>query len=221
MWVLFAAAFVGAEPRGPAPVDEAEVQRLVRLARTGDRAAANRLYAMHVARLYRVVRGLAQSDAEAEDIVQDAFVRALGALARYEPRAGHRFFGWLATIALNSARKRRARSGRLVLVGAAQDFAPRNAASDAAPDDERVALRQALCAALSELPERDRLVLVLRYGGELEAVEVARVVDTSEANVRKICERSRRAALARLRELLGEDAPAPAPAPEPAEEASS
>lgn len=207
MWVLFAAAFVGAEPQGPAPADEEEVQRLVRLARSGDRAAARRLYAMHVARLYRVVRGLVQSDADAEDIVQDAFVRALGALARYEPRAGHRFFGWLATIALNLARKRRARAGRLVLAGSAQDVPMQRTASDAAPDDERSALRSALVSALAGLPERDRQVLVLRYGGELEAIEVARIVDTSPENVRKICERGRRQALARLRVLLGEDAP--------------
>ncbi len=65
-------------------------------------------------------------------------------------------------------------------------------------------LRIAMLTALQELPERDRQVVTLRYGGELSVAEVAQVASLSEPNVRKICERRRAALLQRIRTLLEE-----------------
>ena len=61
--------------------------------------------------------------------------------------------------------------------------------------------KNALLEALAELPERDRAVLSLRYGGELSAPEVAQALGLSAANVRKICERRRAELLAKLAPL--------------------
>ena len=70
------------------PLDEPAVLRLVEQARAGDRAARQRLYRQHVNRVYRTVRGLLRSDAEAEDVTQDAMLMALTSLQRYSPRSG-------------------------------------------------------------------------------------------------------------------------------------
>ena len=189
MFVFFATFYTG--PDEP-PADEVEVQSLVRAARVGNARAARRLYALHVARVFRAVRASSSSDAEAEDITHDTFVKALGSLVKYEPRAGVPFIAWLMTIGINAARKRRARAARTEesSLGPSDDATPLH--------DADVLMKKTLLAALAELPERDRQIVSLRYGAELSADEVAEVVGVSAANVRKICERQRQQLLQRL-----------------------
>lgn len=202
MFVVFA-ALLGSEP--DPSVDETEVQRLVRAARTGQPRAARRLYSLHVDRVYRSVRPLCVSDADAEDAVQETFARALQHLSEYQYRPESRFVAWLGTIALNVVRKRGRAHQRLAPLSehtAAQER------GEQAHDPEAAALkaeaRQALLAALGEMPERERQVLTLRYGAGLTAPEVAHAAGVSAANVRKICERQRKLLLERLGPWLNE-----------------
>lgn len=198
----------GGAPEADGVVDEAsgqEVESLVRRAQSGDRSAARDLYRLHAQRLWRVVRPLCASDADAEDVVQDAFVKAFGALDRYQPRPGLRFLSWLSTIALNTARNRARKLGRLRLVEPVVLTRVQEAAGPTElADTHDPRLRIAMLTALQELPERDRQVVTLRYGGELSVAEVAQVASLSEPNVRKICERRRAALLQRIRTLLEE-----------------
>ena len=187
MFVLFATLWTGPEPE---PADEEEIQRLVRAARVGNARAARRLYELHVGRVYRAVRAMSASDADAEDVTQQAFVDALTHLARYTPRAGARFVGWLMTLAFNRARKRHAAVAR------AGDQPPMEASTG---DEDTLVRRRALLDALATLPARDRQVISLFYGAELSADEVADAMGLSASNVRKICERQRQH-LARLLE---------------------
>jgi len=188
------------------PADEEAVQRLVSAAREGDRSAARELYSLHVARVYRVVRFMVQSDADAEDIVQDTFLKALGALDRYARRPGVRFISWLLTIAVNTLRKRAAKLSRLESVAPDVLEAQRAEALGSDPlgaELDQARLREQLLSLLAELPARDRWSLTLRYGGGLSAAEVGAICGLSEANVRKICERQRRRLLSRLEHALG------------------
>lgn len=236
LFVLNILGDVSGEGRGPSGAgapdggpDEEHVQRWVALARGGDSLAARRLYRTYAARLFRTVRPLLASDADAEDVVQDAFLAALGSLGRYEARPGTRFLSWLVTIGLNAARKQVRRTRRWRPLPSAQDLERRDAAarepgSAAAGDgyaalpstgelsreadrlDEAIDRRRqaaALLEALAELPERDRRVVVLRYGAELDATEIGRLVGEAPATVRKICQRQRE----RLLERLGRLAP--------------
>lgn len=176
---------------------EDEVLRFVAAARAGDPEGARGLYAAYVARIYRTIRPLCVDDAEAEDVVQETFVRALEALDRFRERDGARFIGWLATIAMNVARRHRRRGRRAQpaepsrLVGL-QD---RRRIDDRDPGDaiDRVTLVTALLAAIETLPDRDREVVTLLYGAELDAAQVAGITGASHANVRKIAQRARAA----------------------------
>jgi RNA polymerase sigma-70 factor (ECF subfamily) len=205
---------------GASASDESQVQRLVALARDGDARAARRLYQRFAGRLYRTVLPLAGSAADAEDVVQDAFVSALGSLHRYEQRPGTRFVAWLATIALNTARKQSRRTQRwrplapprldaLQEERAARGGGDRPGATAphhaSAPHQDALAegldrkrATAALLEALAELPERERRIVVLRYGAELSATEIAPLVDARPAAVRKICQRQRERLLQRL-----------------------
>lgn len=92
--------------RPPCGEDEQAIQNLVIAARNGNTAAARALYQHFVQRVFRTVRPLCPTEADAEDITQDTFIKAFGALKRYEQRKNKRFVAWLMTIALNTARKR-------------------------------------------------------------------------------------------------------------------
>jgi RNA polymerase sigma-70 factor (ECF subfamily) len=179
------------------PVDEAEVVSLIDAARVGNPRAARRLYSLHVTQLYRALRPLCRSDADAEDAVQAAFVDALSHLSRYAPRAGRRFLSWLVTLGLNRVRKSFRSSSRVETDSEAVNA---ELERDPATNEDTQVRRSALLQALATLPERDRQVVSLFYGAALSADEVAELTGVSASNVRKICERQRKALLT----LLGE-----------------
>ena len=140
--------------------------------------------------------------AEAPDAVQDAFLKAYGALDRF--RADAPFRPWLLRIVTNESKNRRrsARRQENLALRAAED----HPSGDAAPSSEAVVLRRAandrLLRAVSELPERYRLVVAYRYFAELPEAEMAEVLGVRPGTVKSRLSR----ALARLREKLPAEA---------------
>ena len=146
--------------------------------------------------LFRVAHSVLRSRQEAEDVVQDVFVRVLERQAKLPEIAEMRV--WLVRIAWNLAldRKRRIRPEQMD-AGFAAELAGRDVAAD-------VALRQAqeMTAVLREmdrLPAGEREVLVLAAIEELTTVEMAKVLGRSESAVRALLSRAR----ARLKERKG------------------
>ena len=171
-------------------LEEEAVLKLVEQARAGDRAARQRLYRQHVQRVFRTVRGMLRSDAEAEDVTQDAMLTALTSLDRYNPRSGTRFAAWVTTIAVNTTRRRfRRKRPELTATGELPDVADPD--SDLANDLDLARQRGALLQALAELEPREREIVSLRYGSDLNATEIAAQTGMEAANVRKILERAR------------------------------
>ena len=187
------------------PLDEPAIQRLVEQARGGDRVAAQRLYRQHVDRVFRTVRGMLHSNAEAEDVTQDAMLTVLTSLDRYSPRHDARFTTWLTSIAINTARKRfRRRRPELTETGELPDIVDEDAQPERHVDAARE--RKALLRALGELAPTEREIVSLRYGAELNASEIAELVKLEPANVRKILERTRERLGARIESLLKQGA---------------
>jgi RNA polymerase sigma-70 factor, ECF subfamily len=183
------------------PLAEDAIARLVEQARGGDTGARQRLYEQYVDRVFRVVRGMLRSDADAEDVTQDAMLTVLTSLHTYRPRANARFAAWVMTIAVNTARRRfRRRRPELTATGELPEM----------PDDgdspadnlDRARQRRALLIALSELPERERLIVSLRYGADLNASEIGTTIGLDPATIRKILERARDRLGARIESLL-------------------
>jgi RNA polymerase sigma-70 factor, ECF subfamily len=188
----------------PEPLAEDAISDLVERARAGEAGARRTLYTQHVDRVFRTVRGMLRSDADAEDVTQDALLTVLTSLDKYAPRPGARFASWVMTIAVNTVRRRfRRRRPELTATGELPETP--DGADD--PDDglDRARQRRALLIALGELPGRERAIVSLRYGAELNASEIAAIVGIEPAAIRKILERARTRLGARIEALLSTD----------------
>ena len=184
-----------------ATLEEDAILRLVDEARAGNRSAGQRLYRLHVDRVFRTVRGILHSDMDAEEVTQDAMLTVLTSLDGYAPRTGTRFAAWVTTIAMNTAR-RRFRRRRPEATDPSELTRVADDATDIERDVDSERRRGALLKALAELDERERAIVSLRYGSELDASEIGRVLGLEAANVRKILERMRVRLGARIEALL-------------------
>jgi RNA polymerase sigma-70 factor (ECF subfamily) len=125
----------------------------------------------------------------------------LTSLGTYARRADARFATWVTTIAINTAR-RRFRRHRPELTATGQLPDRPDDVADPGDDLDRARQRHALLVALGELPERERTIVSLRYGSELNSSEIAAIVGIEAAAVRKILERARTRLGARVETLL-------------------
>jgi RNA polymerase sigma-70 factor (ECF subfamily) len=183
---------------------------LLERARQGDADAFAALIRRHDKHLYRIARGVLADDHEAEDIVQEAYIRAFTGLRGFRASASLRT--WLTRIVLNEAlRRRRRRHAMLDLhaLHAAQESSPRpvHSAPLTAPDrdPERAAaqaqIRKILEKAIDDLPIAFRIVFVMRDVEGLSVAQTASLLGIQEETVRTRLHRARRM----LRESLGGD----------------
>lgn len=178
---------------------------LLRRAGKGDRDAFGELFSKYGKRVFRVARRMCSSDEDAWDITQDAFIRAMGAMDRFDPQ--YRFFTWIyritTNLAINYSRKRRRR--REVNFDEAFDGGGRQTT---APDlEERAAseeLVRAVRRAVEKLSPALRSVFVLRVDGELSYSEIAETLDIAIGTVMSRLNRARSSIRDELGELLEE-----------------
>jgi RNA polymerase sigma-70 factor, ECF subfamily len=178
---------------------------LVGFARAGDRAAFRAIMTRCNQRLFRVARAVVRDEAEAEDVLQEAYLRAFAAIATFRGEAG--IATWLTRIVLNEAHgrlRRRRITVDLDQVEAAQETAqvlnfPGMARSDdPEADAARAQIRRVLERAVDALPEPFRLVFILREVEDLSVEETASHLNLKVETVKTRLHRARR----RLREAL-------------------
>jgi RNA polymerase sigma factor (sigma-70 family) len=182
---------------GGRPLEEEE---LVERARNGDVTAYEQLVRTYQDLAARTAYVIAGGTADAQDAVQEAFVKAYYALGRF--RGGSPFRPWLLRIVANEAINRRRASRRQM------DLAVRAAEGrlqdDAVPSPEGAALAQdehrRLVDAMNQLRPEDRLVIAYRYWFDLSESEMADALGCARGTVKSRLSR----AVARLRELMGQ-----------------
>lgn len=172
--------------------DRATIQRVL----AGDTEAFGTLVDRHYDRCARIAFRILGNREDAEEAVQDAFLRAYRALSSYEDR--ERFVAWLTRILVNQCRTLRAKTDRREAVFA-DDVDP-----DYAPHHDRVAASAEiwpdLDRALALLPAEQREAVVLRYGDDLTFEEMARITGAGESALKMRVQR----AFVRLRAILQE-----------------
>ncbi|MGV3570032.1 MAG: RNA polymerase sigma factor [Ramlibacter sp.] len=177
----------------PDPAAASGDAELAARAARGEAGAFEAIMRRHNRMVFRAARSILRSDAEAEEAVQDAYLKAWRALGSF--RAEAKLSTWLVRIAINEALQRaRRRSATVIpLDGAAalQEDPPGPADrladdADLQPDRMlgRAQLRRVMEAHIDALPEVFRTVFVLRAVEELSVDEVADVLHVPAATVR-------------------------------------
>jgi len=183
------------EPLDRAKWDHFPDEELVCRVRAGDTALYEILMRRHNQRIYRVARTILRDDAEAEDVMQEAYVRAYQHLGEFAGKA--KFSTWLTKIAIYEALSRlrqRARTSPPKL-NSDVDFDIMNTVTTDERDPERQAydheLRLVLERAIEALPESYRSVFVLRMVEGLDVHETATALDIGVENVKTRLHRGR------------------------------
>lgn len=167
---------------------EMQDEEVVRRVLNGETALFEIIMRRYNQRLYRVALAILRDDHEAEDVMQDAYVRAYQHLYQFAGRAS--FATWLTRIAIHEALARRRRRRRTEELDALQeikgDSMPMLKSSSPNPEEETAhsQMRDLLESAIESLPESYRMVVVLREVEEMGVAETAEALDVSEAVVK-------------------------------------
>lgn len=167
---------------------------LARRAARGEEVAFTALMRRHKDRLYRLIRRHVGDADEAYDVLQESFVAAWGALARFD--TGRPFYVWLACIALNKCRDRSRRLlVRRLIRGAlpledAGDVADPSPSAEAALADRQLLAR--LDGAIARLPGRLKEPLILTVFDGLSQGEAAELLGVSVKTIETRVYRARR-----------------------------
>ncbi|MCA9774775.1 MAG: sigma-70 family RNA polymerase sigma factor [Myxococcales bacterium] len=170
--------------------------------RAGDPAAFEALVRRHGGRLLAVARRILADEADAADAVQDAFLQAFRNLDRFEGNA--QVGTWLHRIAVNAAlmklrsRKRRREDSVEALPPRFDEVGHREDSGGVWPDSteaslDRVDLRRQVRAAIAQLPDAYRTVLLLRDIEEYDTAETAAALGVTEGVVKTRLHRARQA----------------------------
>jgi RNA polymerase sigma-70 factor (ECF subfamily) len=162
-------------------------QRVIEQIRAGDTALYEIIMRRYNQRLYRVARAILRDDSEAEDVMQDAYVRAYQHLDQF---AGHSSFAtWLTRIAIHEALRRLPKRRRMMQMEET-DFGGEGSMSivETSPDPEQRAsageLGRLLEETVLELPDQYRSVIMLRDVEEMSTAETAEALELTEQNVK-------------------------------------
>lgn len=180
---------------------------LVQRVREGDTGAFDCLVASYEKAVYAIAVATAGNGPEAEDLTQTCFVEAFSRIG--ELRDGHRFAPWLYAIAHNRCRDwLRQRSRRPILLGDPSTLRG-NSPTELPTNPERAVLvserNATIKAAVDALPPKYRLVVLLRYVGEVSYDEIAEVLSVSVSTAKVRCHRARKMLRQRLADGQGEN----------------
>jgi len=204
-------------------------ERILAALRAGDEEAFGKLVREWHSSLLRVAQIFVPSRAVAEEVVQETWLRVLGALDRFEGRSSLKT--WVFRILVNTAKTRAQREGRSIPFSALQDAArvpeaaveperflpddhPQHPGGWASPPrdlpEERLLAaetRDVIAAAIEQLPANQRAVISLRDVEGWSSEEVRNALDISEVNQRVLLHRAR----SRVRRALEEYIAPPSP----------
>lgn len=180
------------------PADLFDESALVERARGGDTAAFSELVNQYERKIYRLAKHITQNDEDAEDVLQETFLKAFSHLGSFEGQS--KFYTWIVRIAVNEAlmKLRKRKSDRTVSLDEPQDTGEDTVAREIAvwhedPEQKysQEELREILDDAVNSLKPGFRTVFVLRDIEELSTEETAETLGISVPAVKSRLLRAR------------------------------
>lgn len=192
---------------------EREIDRLlVERAKQGDKRSFGMLVSKYQRKLFRLILRLVHNQTEAEDVVQETFIKAYRALHQFRGDAA--FYTWLYRIGINTARNFLDNRGRKVLTATdmtaeqVESFGEGENLRDINTPESVLAskqIAQTVHLAIDDLPDDLRSALLLREVEGLSYEEIAMAMACPVGTVRSRIFRAREAVAVRLRPLLDTD----------------
>ncbi len=185
-------------------------QQLVERAQRGDKHAFELLVVKYQRRLGRLISRFVRNAAEAEDVTQEAFIKAYRALPGF--RGESAFYTWLYRIGINTAKNhlvaqgRRAPTSTMFDTEEAESFEEASLLHEVSTPENELMSKQVVDvvnASLQQLPEDLRTALTLREIEGLSYEEIAAVMNCPIGTVRSRIFRAREVVATNLRPLLG------------------
>jgi RNA polymerase sigma-70 factor (ECF subfamily) len=179
-------------------MDEASDEDLMQRIARGDEPAFRLLARRYAARATGLARRVTGNDADAEEVVQEALLRVWVNAPRWRPLAAFRT--WFYRILVNLCLSRRRRTPFVAL-----DAIPDPVDPAATPDAvlERRQTDRLVATAIAELPDRQRVAIVLTYDEGLSNAEAAAILETSVAGVEALLVRAKRTLREKLADASG------------------
>ena len=187
--------------------EDAEDVRLMRLVARGDTSAFEEVIERHQALVAGTAARMLSSNSDVEDIAQQVFIRVWKSARRYVPRA--KFTTWLLKITrnlvFNELRRAKRRAQVPLQSEPGAEEIPLKDETNRAPDASLLddELQRAIEEAIMQLPESQRMALVLRRYEQLSYEQIAEVLDLSVPAVKSVLFRARTELRSRLSKYLG------------------
>ena len=187
--------------------EDAEDVRLMRLVASGDTSAFEEVIERHQALVAGTAARMLGSNSDVEDIAQQVFIRVWKSARRYVPRA--KFTTWLLKITrnlvFNELRRAKRRAQVPLQSEPGAEEIPLKDETNPAPDASLLdnELQRAIEEAIMQLPESQRMALVLRRYEQLSYEQIAEVLDLSVPAVKSVLFRARTELRTRLSKYLG------------------
>lgn len=197
-WSIMERSPKEAKVNGLVGIVQQQERQLIAAARSGDRSAVRKLIDLHKDRLFSFIFRMIRNHHDAEDVCQDAFLKAFASLDSYSKE--YRFSTWLFTIGyrvcLNRMRRKKALTGEVDVE--AFQVPSFDAVPETLQSEEAGQLKDQVWQAVDELSPPQRAAVLLFYRCEMGCHEISRVLELPVATVKSHLHRAR----LRLRELL-------------------
>jgi len=170
---------------------------LIEKVQQGDCEAFNPLIERYKLRIYNLIYRMVYNRDDAEDLVEEAFIKAYRSISRFEPNRS--FYAWICKIAVNNTinyLKKEKKSRTEPLDWVKHRLADKK--NDPVVMTKRKILKERINAAMAKLPETDRIILALRVTEELSYAEISKILKIPEGTVMSRLARARQ----RLKEIF-------------------
>jgi RNA polymerase sigma-70 factor (ECF subfamily) len=182
---------------------------LIRMAQGGDTGAFRALFEDNRQQVFSLAYHYLKNPEDAEDVLQETFIKAYHSLHRYNPDKGASFRGWLNRICVNASidalRKSKVRDAYSLDAQEAANVHANPHHSNPEKTAQNKEIREKIDQVLDKLSPKQRMIFVLRHYQEYTTREIADYLNSSEGNIKKQLFRAIEILKKRLKRFILED----------------